>query len=184
MIITLSGLPGAGKSTVKSILAEKLGLKEYSMGDLRGTMALKRNMNIEEFNALSMTDPSIDTSVDEFQTYLGETEDDFIIDSLLSWHFIPKSFKVFFTIEPRVAAERIFNARATETGRDDEPAYKTIEQAQEIIGKRMEQNDARYKKWYGFSFQDPKNFNLVLDTTHLTPTEVADAIIKVLPAKA
>ncbi len=40
MIITIAGMPGSGKTTVAKILADKLNLKRYSMGDLRGKMAL------------------------------------------------------------------------------------------------------------------------------------------------
>ncbi|MCX6741353.1 MAG: AAA family ATPase, partial [Candidatus Parcubacteria bacterium] len=46
MIITLSGKPGSGKTTVAKILAEKLGYKFYSTGDLRGQMAMKRGLTI------------------------------------------------------------------------------------------------------------------------------------------
>ena len=41
MIITISGLPGSGKSTIGKMLAKKLGYKFYSMGDLRGKIEKK-----------------------------------------------------------------------------------------------------------------------------------------------
>ena len=52
MKLTLSGKPGSGKSVVADILAEKLNLKRYSVGNYRREMAKKRGMTLAEFNKL------------------------------------------------------------------------------------------------------------------------------------
>ena len=67
MIISLNGLPGAGKSTVKNIIAQTLNLKSYSMGDIRGKMAIERGMTIDEFNAMGMNESFTDNDVDHYQ---------------------------------------------------------------------------------------------------------------------
>lgn len=182
MIITLSGLPGAGKSTLKNLLAEKLNLKKYSMGDLRGKMAQERGMTIDEFNKLGETEAFTDKDADEYQKKLGETEDNFVIDGRLSWHFIPQSFKVFLAVDTREAAERIFSDRKANTTRDDEPEYQTIEEVEKAITDRLKSDQARYQKWYGIDFLNPANYDLVIDTTHIQASEtlgkVLDAVQK------
>ena len=50
MIITISGKPGAGKTTVGKAVAARLGLEFYSMGDLRGKMASDRGLTIDELS--------------------------------------------------------------------------------------------------------------------------------------
>lgn len=181
MIIALSGQPGAGKSTIKHLLAERLGLQSYSMGDLRGKMALAQGITIDELNARGMDNIASDREVDEFQTKLGETEDNFIIDGWLSWHFIPNAFKVKLIVSPELAAERIFNARATEKERDDEPMYASVAETQRILAERVVQNEARYQKWYGISLQNDGKYDIVVDTTHRTPPEIVDLILTAIP---
>ncbi len=177
MIITLAGTPGAGKSTVKRLLAKRLGLKSYSVGDLRGQMASARGMTIDEYNLLGLTDPSTDREADDYQKNLGETEENFIIDGLMSWYFIPHGFKVFLDIHPDVAASRIFHARTKETGRDDEPRYTSIEDTKRIIRDRMASNSARYAKWYGADPLDRSQYDLIIDTTNISPEQVVEQIL-------
>ncbi len=181
MIIALSGLSGSGKSTIKKLLAEKLGLKSYSMGDLRVKMALDKGITIDELNALGMDDITNDREIDSFQKKLGETDDNFVVDGWLSWFFIPHAFKVKLVIDPAVGAERIFKARSSENGRDDEPIYSSVAETQQILTDRLAQNEARYQKWYGISLQNDGKYDITIDTTHLHPTEVVQAIIAALP---
>jgi CMP/dCMP kinase len=185
MIITLAGLPGSGKSTVKNILANRLGWKAYSMGDMRGAYAQERGITIDELNTLGMTDPRTDAFVDEFQTELGKKEDSFIIDGRVSWHFIPQSIKVFLTLTPEESARRIFADRqAHPHRRADEPRYQTVEETQRILEERVSHDQARYRKWYGVDFLDLSQYDLVIDTTALSPEEVAHRILAFTQSRA
>ncbi|MBI4280635.1 cytidylate kinase family protein [Candidatus Uhrbacteria bacterium] len=176
MIITLSGLPGSGKSTVGRRLAERLGYRFYSMGDLRGKMALERHLTIDELNVLGEKEEWTDREVDEYQEKLGKTEDNLVIDGRLSFHFIPPSFKIFLTVDPRVGAERIFARQ-----RPDEKTASSIEELQKQLQERVASDEARYGRWYGLNFRHPKNFDLVIDSTNLAPEEVVNRILKTLP---
>lgn len=178
MIITLGGLAGAGKSTIKQLLAEELGLKSYSMGDMRGEMAKVRGITIDQLNDIGLNDPSTDNEVDEFQKTLGETQDDFIIDGWMGWYFIPQSKKIFLTVDPDIGAARIFADRQDNPKRNDEPEYKSVEETKKTLAARAAHNDARYQKWYGASYLNLNNYDFVIDTSHLTTEEVFQKIMK------
>ncbi len=176
MIITVSGLAGAGKGTVCRILSEKLGFKYYSMGDLRRMMAKDRGLTIEEFNKLGEDKAFTDIDADNYQKELGKKDDNFIMEGRLSYHFIPNSIKLFLSVEPKVAASRIYNDKSSYRI-NQQKAHSLLEQEQLTI-ERNESDIKRYKKYYGVeNITDPKNFDLYIDTSNLTVQEVVDKIM-------
>lgn len=108
MIISFSGVPGAGKSTIAKMLAQKLGWPRYYMGGLRRQKAKERGMTLEEYNKLGETDPSTDLEVDRYQEKLGKEKDDFIIEGRTSWYFIPHSLKIYLDVDLNKGSERIY----------------------------------------------------------------------------
>ena len=67
MIISISGTPGSGKSTVGEILAKRLGFEHYSMGDFQRSLAQEKGITILELLELEKKDPKLDKRVDEKQ---------------------------------------------------------------------------------------------------------------------
>jgi len=174
MIITISGIPGSGKTTVGRMLAERLGYRFYSMGDLRGKMAMERGMTIDQLNELGRKEAWTDRDVDEYQQGLGRKEDNFIVDGWMSWHFIPHSFKVLLTVDTGQAAERVFRHQ-----RPDEEKKATVPALKGMLDRRVEQSSARYKKYYGIEdFLDSRHYDLVLDTNTITAEQVAARILE------
>src|SRR3989338_9370245 len=131
MIITITGLPGSGKTTLIKQLSEKLGVLWYSVGNLRGKMAEERGMTIDELNTLGETEVFTDKDVDEYQKKLGKSNESFVIDGRLSWHFIPNSFKIFLDVNPDVGARRIFEA-SQKGERGDEKKYESVEEVKQF----------------------------------------------------
>lgn len=182
MIISLTGIPGSGKTTIRNALAEQLGLKRYSMGDVFGRLAQEHGMTIGAFNVFAAGKPEIDHEVDQYQTTLAAHEDGFIIDSRLAWHFIPQSFKVFLDVDLAEAARRIFAAKlANPESRKDEPDYTSADEVQAAIEQRLAVDDERYQRLYGVSYLDRKNYDLVIDTTNTPANAVAERILAALP---
>jgi CMP/dCMP kinase len=177
MIITISGKAGSGKSTVAKEVAKHLKLQHYSMGDLQRKYAKEKGITIEELGKLEAKDNKIDKEVDAYQTKLSEQEDDFIIDGWISFHFIPKSIKIFLNCDEDVGAKRIFSD--TTSGKRDSSERKTesFEHAKKVLIERMEVNRERWIRYYGADFLDMNNYDLVVDTSNVDAANVINEII-------
>lgn len=178
MIIAISGVPGSGKTSVARLLAEHFTWPKYSIGSLRAKMAAERGITLDELNALGEKESFTDQEVDDYQKHLGETEDDFVIEGRLAWHFIPQAFKVLLTCDPHEAARRIFVARPDPSQeRDDEPMYASQEETERVMLDRMASDARRYQKYYGVDYQDPSHYDLVIDTTSFSGPNVTTELI-------
>jgi cytidylate kinase len=184
MIITITGMPGSGKTTIAKMLSETLGIPWYSMGDLRGKMAKERGMTIDEFNILGEKEAFTDKEIDTYQKHLGQTKNTFIIDGRLSWYFIPHSFKVFLDIDKQEGAKRIFESSKKDPERMDEKKYLSKEEVLEALQKRIESDKKRYQKYYQVDIMKKEHYDLVVDTTTLSAKEVSQYILQALPKSA
>lgn len=175
-IITLSGMPGCGKSSTANLVAEHLGWRRFSSGDFLRQAAARHNMTIEEFNRHAETDPSFDHEVDQMLRDAG-SQDELVIDSRLAFHWIPDSFKVFLKVDPANAARRAFIQLRGE-GRENETAASEMEM-RESLAVRTESEQKRYATLYGVDYTDETQFDLVIDTTtHDLPTVAAMVVEK------
>ncbi len=176
MIITLSGLPGSGKSTVAKILAEKLGFKRHYMGGIRREAAKKSGMTIEEFNKLGEKDFSTDKLVDDLLVKIGKDEDNIVVEGRTAFHFIPNSLKIFLDVDLTEGARRIFEEKKQANERNEKQTA-SIEEELKNLKERMESDEKRYMKYYGFQCYDKKNYDHIIDTTKLTPEQVVEKIL-------
>ncbi len=183
MIISISGNEGSGKSTAAKALSEKLGMKRYYMGAIRRQKAAERGMTLDEYNKLGETDPTTDTEVEDYIKHLGATEANFIIESRTAWHFIPHSLKVFLQVDPREGARRIVEHLKEDSKGRNETNYQTIEEAVAGLAARKESDRKRYLKYYGIDIFNPANFDLIIDTTSISPEETLERIIQSIPSK-
>lgn len=175
MIITISGTPGSGKSTVAEEIAKKLKLKHYSSGDLTRELAKKRGMSVLEFAKLEEKDENIDKEVDDVQIELGNTKDNFVIDSRLGYYFIPHSIKILLKCDPKEGAKRIFSDdKETRKGHNENNSLKTTEAE---IRKRVESEKKRFKTYYGLDCADEKDYDLVIDTTNIPAGKAVEKIL-------
>ena len=178
MRITISGEAGSGKSTVADIIANKLKINRYSTGDYMRTMAAARGVTIIELNKIGETDPSIDKELDDWQKKLEKKKgESFVLDSRLGYHFIPSSIKFFLEADIHVRAKRIYHdQRLVEEN-------TTIKKTVENIKNRQQLERSRYIKKYGIDYLDFSTYDLVLNTTKMSPQEVAEKIVAFVKTK-
>lgn len=171
MIITITGKPCGGKSAVIDYLIQKYNFERFSGGAIFRRIAEERGVDILELNRLN--DTSIDKLVDDEIVRLGKEKinEDIIFDSRTAWHFIPKSFKVFLDVQPKEQARRLINS-----GRTNEKVDMTEDEAIDYLNERWELENKRYFEIYGFDNKDPKQYDIVVDTTNIPVEEVATRI--------
>lgn len=172
MILTITGDLGSGKSTVAKLVAKELKLKYYSTGQMFRKLANDMQVSLKELGELAKKDKRIDKRIDDYQKKLGKTEDDFILEGRLGFHFLPNSIKICLKAELAEAAKRIMLEQ-----RNDEK-FNDLNEAIESIKERRKSEKERYEKLYNIDIDENSNYDLIIDTTKIPATEVAKKIIK------
>jgi predicted cytidylate kinase len=183
MIITITGEPGSGKSTIGKKLAEKLNYERFYIGQIRRDAAKKMGMTLAEYNKYGETHPETDIEVDDYQKKLGQEKDNFIIEGRTSWFLIPHSIKLYITVDPLVGAQRVHRELQNENARNEDKNIDTVESLVESQQKRMRSDKLRYEKYYNKDCFDKNNFDFVIDTTKLTPDEVFQKVWEYIKSK-
>ena len=171
-IISLGGELASGKGTVSKILMKELNFGVYKNGDYFRKLARDKGMDITTFNEYVKEHPEIDRQVEYSAAEYAKTNDNFIIDARLGWYAVPESFKVYLKVDINVAAKRAFEDKERKSSEN----FETIEEQKLDLEKRYKLENERYFKLYGVRKEDESNYDLVIDTTALTPQEVADKI--------
>ena len=174
MFITINGHLGSGKSTVCSLLTEQYGFRFFNTGSIQRQIANDLNISTLELNKKGITDFSVDYQIDNaiVEYAADHAGESIIFDSRLAWHFVPESFKVRLTVAPEIAAERIFQNRQSK-----EETYSSIQEALEKLTDRQNTEAERYQLIYNIDINDESNYDLIVDTSYLSPAEVVKTII-------
>lgn len=173
MHISITGKLGSGKSTVCHLIRDRYGYEIFSTGAIQREIARSLGISTLELNIRMKTDHSLDDKIDETTTRLSRERRDekLIFDSRMAWHFAENTFKIFLTVDPTVAAERVMANQ-----RDAEERYTSIEEARDKLVERSRVEQARFMQLYGVDYYDYNNYNLVVDSSARTPEEIVDII--------
>ena len=166
LIITISGDLGSGKSVLAKALEEYWSAEIYSTGKIQRQMAAERGITTLELNKLAETDKSIDDEIDGNFAKLAQTEKNLVVDSRMAWHFIPNSFKIKLEVNPVLAAERIIAA-----DRSNEK-YGDLDATIQGLKDRKTSERERFSKYYNVDIEDQDNYDLVIETTDVTPQAI------------
>lgn len=179
MIVTISGKPGSGKSTVAKLLAEKLGFRYEDMGHRRRKLAEEKGITLAELNRIGEEERWTDDAVDEYQKKLGQTADRVVVSGRTSFFLIPNSVKVFLDVDESEGARRI--TMSHDEGRQSEAGeFDSLEKIRKTLAERIASDRRRYEKYYGIDVYDPSHYDLVIDTTNLSIEKVVERIVAFL----
>jgi predicted cytidylate kinase len=173
--VVLNGDLGSGKSTVSVLLAQRLGIRRISVGDLYREMAQQRGMTALQLNLHAELDDKIDFYVDQLQRDAATSGEQLIVDSRLAWFFFTGALKVHLVAEASVVARRVLGRPA-----DTVERYASVEQARERLAVRSESERARFISRYGADKNRLRNYDLVCDSTRATPHEIVERIVDAL----
>lgn len=172
MLITISGVPGSGKTTVAKLLAERLGLPHVYAGDLYRREARRRGLTLEAFNDLCERDHSIDRTLDD-QMAARARQGDVVLEGRLAGYLAAQNklpaLKVWLDAGDEVRARRVAQREASDW-----------REVLDINRARHGSDAKRYRAIYGFDLADTAVYDVVLRTDDRTP----EALVEELSARA
>ena len=173
MIITISGDIGSGKSTTGKALCKRLDYQYLSTGAIQRKIAADMGLTTLELNNLTDSRPDIDEKIDNHTRALNDSDENYIVDSRLAWHFIPKSYKVFLRCDETIAAVQISN----DDQRKSDEENRAIPHLLKQIQARRKSEAVRFKRIYDIDFEDLSNYDQVIDSGYFLPDEIVQLIL-------
>jgi len=174
-VITISGNPGSGKSTVAKLLEEKLNIKYIYSGMIFRELAKEYKMSLEEFGKYCEEHKNIDVELDNRQLEILKKGDVILEGRLAGWlaykNNLP-AFKVSIITDLDIRAKRIVTREKGD-----------VEKKKKEIIERERSESARYKKYYNIDLKDNSIYDLVIDSGDKTPEEIVDVILKKMKEK-
>lgn len=170
MLITISGLPGSGKTTVARLVARDLGLEHVYAGNIFRQQAEAQGLRLEEYLRRAENDPSIDRDLDrqmEARALQGQAVLEGRLAAFMADRAGAVALKVFLDASEAVRAARI-------SGREGGGAAERLREIQ----AREASDRGRYREIYGVDYHDLARYDLVMETDRRAPEEIAEAIVE------
>jgi cytidylate kinase len=169
MLITISGLPGSGKTTVARLVAVALGLEHVYAGNIFRRQAEAAGLSLQEYLRRAETDPSIDRQLDDRmreRARAGSAVLEGRLAAFMARQAGTPALRVYLHASEAVRAARITNREGG----------ATTERLSEIQAREASDH-ARYRDLYGVDYHDHREYDVVMDTDAQSPEELAAAIV-------
>jgi len=169
-VITITGVPGSGTTTIAKLLSSKLELRLVFIGETFRELASEYNMSLSEFGDYVINNPKIDFELDSRQIDHARTSNVILEGRLSGWMTMKNNidaFKILLTADLNTRINRIM-------GRENK-SYEMVKQ--EIMAREVSEVE-RYKKLYGINYLEPSYYDLIIDTADLSPEQIVDEIVR------
>ena len=167
--ITISGLPGTGKTTVAKLLEQFLGLRYVYSGEIFRTLATNHEMSLEEFGKYCESHREIDEELDRHQLDILRKGNVIVEGRLSGWlaaqNQIP-ALKVLLQADIDIRASRIVKREQGD-----------IKKRKREILKREKSEATRYKNYYGIDVSDTSIYDVIIDSGDKTPKQIMQIIL-------
>ena len=169
MLITISGLPGAGTSTVAQLVADALGLERVDGGTVFRTMAAEVGLDVGEFSKVAEGNPEIDLELDQRLADRVKQGDVVLESRLAGW---------IVTIEQLAAVRVWIDADEEERARRVAAREQQDREVALVANRSREASERRrYRTYYGIDLDDHSIYDLVIDSTAIRPEAIAESIV-------
>ena len=175
-------MPGSGKSTAAEMLTKKLKAERIYVGGIRRELAREKGMTLQELNQYAAQHPETDVDIDKMAAAkareLERKVTIVIVEGRTQFHFLPESIKIYMKVQPEEGAKRIWKDLQNKAAQEkrNEGNISSFEAMKKRIYEREEEDAARYKKYYNLDHRDESHYDLVIDTTYITPEQVVKKI--------
>jgi cytidylate kinase len=167
--ITISGLPGTGKTTIATLLQQRLGLRYVYSGEIFRQHAMKHQMSLEEFGKYCESHREIDEELDRYQLGILREGNVILEGRLAGWlaykNHIP-AVKILLQADIQVRANRIVQREQGD-----------FEKRKQEILKREKSEASRYKTYYGIDVSDTSIYDVIIDAGDKTAEQVLERIL-------
>ncbi len=186
MIITISGTPGSGKSTIASSLAKALPAERIYVGGIRRELAREKGMTLEELNQYALTHPETDVDVDQKAAHrareLSASGKNVLVEGRTQYHFLPESIKIYIKVDFEEGARRIWNEMQDQERKQarNEGTISSLDEMKRDLHRRQENDQQRYRQYYNLNLADESQYDFVIDTTSLTAEEATQKVLAFL----
>ncbi len=165
--VAISGLAGAGKSSLARELAKALNFKLFSVGAFFRELAKEAGMSIEEYMKVAKEElhKKVDSKVKELAKEGG-----WVLEGRLTCIMAGKhAYKIFLKAPVEVRAARI-------AGREN----ISLEEAIRLIRERDRIDVENYRKIYGIYVLNMGYYDLVFDNTYFSVEEEVKLLLPII----
>lgn len=168
-MITLSGLPGSGTSTVARMLAQTLVIERVDGGSLYRAMAKEHGMSLAEFGEFSESNEHVDRDLDDRLLVRARLGDVLLESRMAGWlvyRAALPSTRIWLSCDAEVRAERV-------ASRDG----ASVANAKRDNAKREASEQRRYHDFYNVDLRSMDPYSHVMDSSVLLPEQIVQQIV-------